>query len=384
MKFLAALGAVLFLLSLSAGSVGAGSLLRSRKLPGNNNVFSNAECFKSDPNIPGSLLAPPPNEALQQALEDLLNELYTCVQASSGGSTVYCDVYFNPHTGKYGESVESRNTVTVWNINFSKFHLFLIMCRPLSIEFRTAYSYYRNPSAVGVLRGQLCYNGTTTDGGNTHIFSVTEATSEIMDDLMRETGLQLSGGAQKDCINATYTELGPNIASAVAEVSWNGVTEEETAEITLLSSTMTLKKATTKDLRCKWCSGEFETVDGAALTCTEEDSDEDSEKVQFNNKESYSNLKIFGSHLHLGNNMTDGPPPVFFCKNTNITDEPLSPDAGAFPFSENPGLCEFLYDKEDCESLPPPSSLSSSSSTPPVFLLFTWSLNLWYLWANNQ
>lgn len=345
MKFLAALGAVLFLLSLSAGSVGAGSLLRSRKLPGNNNVFSNAECFKSDPNIPGSLLAPPPNEALQQALEDLLNELYTCVQASSGGSTVYCDVYFNPHT---------------------------------------AYSYYRNPSAVGVLRGQLCYNGTTTDGGNTHIFSVTEATSEIMDDLMSETGLQLSGGAQKDCINATYTELGPNIASAVAEVSWNGVTEEETAEITLLSSTMTLKKATTKDLRCKWCSGEFETVDGAALTCTEEDSDEDSEKVQFNNKESYSNLKIFGSHLHLGNNMTDGPPPVFFCKNTNITDEPLSPDAGAFPFSENPGLCEFLYDKEDCESLPPPSSLSSSSSTPPVFLLFTWSLNLWYLWANNQ
>lgn len=126
MKFLAALGTVLFLLSLSAGSVGAvdgdaKSLLRSRKLPGNNNVFSNAECFKSDPNIPGSLLAPPPNAALQQALDDLLNELYTCVQASSGGSTVYCNVYFNPHTGKYGESVESRNTVTVWHITSANF-----------------------------------------------------------------------------------------------------------------------------------------------------------------------------------------------------------------------------------------------------------------------
>lgn len=196
---------------------------------------------------------------------------------------------------------------------------------------------------------------------------------------MSETGLQLSGGAKEDCINATYTELGPNIASAVAEVSWNGDTDKTTAEITLLSSTITLKKATTKDLRCKWCSGEFETVDGA---CTEEDSDEDSEKVKFNNKESYSNLKIFGSHLHLGNDMTDGPPPVFFCKNTDITDEPLSPGAGAFPFSENPGLCEFLYDKEDSLSLPPPSSLSSSSSTPPVFLLFT--LSLINLWANNQ
>ena len=198
------------------------------------------------------------------------------------------------------------------------------------IQFQTAYSYYRNPSAIGVLRGQLCYNGTTSTDGYTHFFSVPEATSEIMDNLMSETGLQELGGADGDCINATYTKLGPGVASAVAEVSWN----EDTDVITLLSSTITLKDMKTKDIRCKWCTGDFDTIDGAGLTCTEGDSDEDSKEEKFNNKESYSNLIIIGSHLHRGNAMTDGPPPVFFCR-----EDILTPPDSVFVDSNTPGSC---------------------------------------------
>ena len=134
-----------------------------------------------------------------------------------------------------------------------------------------------------------------------------------------------------------WTILGPGIASAVAEVSWNGGTVPGDAAITLLSSTITLKKAKTKDIRCKYCNvtsngPPIVTVDGAALTCTENDAD-------WNNKQSYSNLEIFGSHLHLGDDMTDGPPPVFFCKNKADPSEPLSPPAQAFPITGGPGFC---------------------------------------------
>lgn len=214
------------------------------------------------------------------------------------------------------------------------------------IQCPKAYSYYRNPSAVGVLRGQLCYNGTSTglvQGKTTYYFFVPEATSEIMDDLMSETGLQFSGGAREDCVGAPYTELGPGIASSVAEVSWNGKTNKNQAEITLLSSTIALKDVTTKDIRCKYCTGSFVTIDGGALTCAENATD-------WNNGPSYSNTILYGSHLHLGDEMKDGPPPVFFCKNAEQpTEEPLSPGAGAFHGGVNPGLCQSLYHEEDCE-----------------------------------
>ena len=195
------------------------------------------------------------------------------------------------------------------------------------VEIPTDYSYYRNPSAIGVLRGQLIYNGTPSTDGTTHYFSVPVATSEIMDDLMSDTGIQATGGVP-ECDGAKYTKLGPGIASAVAEISWKKVGDVN--EITLLSSTITLKKATTKDIRCKYCNVTAkggDPVDGAALTCTENDAD-------WNNADSYSNLAIAGSHLHTGDKMTDGPPPVFFCK-----DKPLSPPGVIRFFGDGPGFC---------------------------------------------
>ena len=153
-----------------------------------------------------------------------------------------------------------------------------------------------------------------------------------MDDLMTDTGLQTTGGAPPECDEAKYTKLGPGIASAVAEVSWNNSTDE----IILLSSTIILKEVQTKDIRCKYCDITNATTpdDGVALTCTEQDKFE-------GNKASFSNSNIIGSHLHLGNSTIDGPPPVFFCR--NYVGSPLGPPNGAFVDSEGPGNCTDVY-----------------------------------------
>ena len=58
--------------------------------------------------------------------------------------------------------------------------------------------------------------------------------------------------------------------------------------------------------------------------------------------QNYSNTEIFGSHLHVGDSMKDGPPPVFFCMNDA---PPLKlPDSRFFKKPvESPGFCSDLY-----------------------------------------
>ena len=152
-----------------------------------------------------------------------------------------------------------------------------------------------------------------------------------MDDLMTGTGLQATGGAPPGCAGAQYTKLGPDVASAVAEVSW----KKGKDEIILLSSTIVLKNVQTKDIRCKYCDITNATTpdDGVALTCTEQN-------VFEGNSASYSNTNIIGSHLHLGGSTVDGPPPVFFCKNDA---NPLSPPDGAFLGNGGPDVCSNVY-----------------------------------------
>ena len=114
MKLLATLGTVLLSLapdSVYASDGDAGSLLRSRKLQGNKNVFTgNTKDFKSDTGIVGSFLKPPPpgNVAEPEKLKNLiLGALGDCVDdwVSLGVEVekehVSCDVYFNPHTSKF-------------------------------------------------------------------------------------------------------------------------------------------------------------------------------------------------------------------------------------------------------------------------------------------
>ena len=153
-----------------------------------------------------------------------------------------------------------------------------------------------------------------------------------MDDLMSDTGLQVTGGAPSECEGAQYTKLGSGIASAVAEVSW----KKGKDEIILLSSTIVLQNVQTKDIRCKYCdiSNPGTPDDGVGLTCTEENEFE-------GNSASYSNTNIIGSHLHLGDFTVDGPPPVFFCRND--VGSPLGPGDGAFLRDEGPGDCSTIY-----------------------------------------
>ena len=103
------LALVTVLLSLACDSVDASngdakSLLRSRKLKGNKNVFSgNTREFKSpDTGVVGSFLKPDPALGLDVALlkNKILDAFDSCVNSLSSGE-VACDIYFNPHTSKF-------------------------------------------------------------------------------------------------------------------------------------------------------------------------------------------------------------------------------------------------------------------------------------------
>ena len=102
MKFLATFSTILALLSLAPGSTGTAigtddedtrSLLRARKL--------NTVSYSSEDSVVGRLLNPP---GLDPPLPDrIIAAFQSCVDdwKNGDGSAVYCDIYFNPHTGKY-------------------------------------------------------------------------------------------------------------------------------------------------------------------------------------------------------------------------------------------------------------------------------------------
>jgi len=117
MKYPATLSTALVLLALAPASVDAsdgdaGSLLRSRTRQGNKNVFSNTISYSSEEPVVGKLLSP--------FVTSIVKNFNSCKDdwEDSGEEFVYCDIYFNPHTGKSGESIDSRYTI-----------LFLMICR---------------------------------------------------------------------------------------------------------------------------------------------------------------------------------------------------------------------------------------------------------------
>ena len=116
MKFLAALDTILILLSLGTGSIGTAdedarsAFLRTRKL-------ANTVSFSSLPGIEGRLLNANPS------LPDRISSAFeSCVDDWEDGEepVVYCDIYFNPHTGKLlrsnvepGDTLENMTSPTL-------------------------------------------------------------------------------------------------------------------------------------------------------------------------------------------------------------------------------------------------------------------------------
>ena len=205
--------------------------------------------YKQNQELPGTFFATPK--------VDILSAFEDCKKKKEGA---ICGFYINPHTD---------------------------------------YSYRTNPSAVGIYRGQFVYYGADEDGK--HLFVADEASSDIMNDLMSETGLQESGGAGA-CAGFPYNNLESGAAIAYnTTVVWD---EGETTHgndskydddtVTLISSTIILNEdLKTSDIRNPDCV-----------------TDKDNTSRKYRND--LDGVKV-GQHIHLGDSETDGPPAIGFC-----------------------------------------------------------------------